>query len=112
MWLYLNSVFRALSSSVSVLIGAPKANTSQPDITEGGSVFYCPWGLGQAECHDIEFDAKGKCWRLSLGNGAKLARMIFDVLWERDPENVRSFVGVVVHSSKTGCSSTLLFLGS
>uniref|UniRef100_A0A8C5CFB7 Integrin, alpha 5 (fibronectin receptor, alpha polypeptide) n=1 Tax=Gadus morhua TaxID=8049 RepID=A0A8C5CFB7_GADMO len=48
------------SASVSVLIGAPKANTSQPNITEGGSVFYCPWGLGQSECHDIEFDAEGK----------------------------------------------------
>uniref|UniRef100_A0A8C5BRY3 Integrin, alpha 5 (fibronectin receptor, alpha polypeptide) n=1 Tax=Gadus morhua TaxID=8049 RepID=A0A8C5BRY3_GADMO len=47
------------SASVSVLIGAPKANTSQPNITEGGSVFYCPWGLGQSECHDIEFDAEG-----------------------------------------------------
>ncbi|KAJ3587098.1 hypothetical protein NHX12_013488 [Muraenolepis orangiensis] len=47
------------SSSVSVVIGAPKANTSQPNITEGGSVFYCPWGLGQSQCHDIQFDPHG-----------------------------------------------------
>uniref|UniRef100_A0A4W5N3N8 Integrin, alpha 5 (fibronectin receptor, alpha polypeptide) n=1 Tax=Hucho hucho TaxID=62062 RepID=A0A4W5N3N8_9TELE len=47
------------SSSVSVVIGAPKANTSQRNITEGGSVYYCPWSLGQSECHDIEFDNQG-----------------------------------------------------
>uniref|UniRef100_A0A674BHN2 Integrin, alpha 5 (fibronectin receptor, alpha polypeptide) n=1 Tax=Salmo trutta TaxID=8032 RepID=A0A674BHN2_SALTR len=47
------------SSSVSVLIGAPKANTSQRNITEGGSVYYCPWSLGQSECHNIEFDNQG-----------------------------------------------------
>uniref|UniRef100_A0A8C5C5T3 Integrin, alpha 5 (fibronectin receptor, alpha polypeptide) n=1 Tax=Gadus morhua TaxID=8049 RepID=A0A8C5C5T3_GADMO len=62
-----------LVDSASVLIGAPKANTSQPNITEGGSVFYCPWGLGQSECHDIEFDAEGKSWSLcSLGNVAEV----------------------------------------
>uniref|UniRef100_A0A8C8F4N2 Integrin alpha-2 domain-containing protein n=1 Tax=Oncorhynchus tshawytscha TaxID=74940 RepID=A0A8C8F4N2_ONCTS len=47
------------SSSVSVVIGAPKANTSQHNITEGGSVYYCPWSLGQSECHNIEFDNQG-----------------------------------------------------
>uniref|UniRef100_A0A8C7RNQ1 Integrin, alpha 5 (fibronectin receptor, alpha polypeptide) n=1 Tax=Oncorhynchus mykiss TaxID=8022 RepID=A0A8C7RNQ1_ONCMY len=47
------------SSSVSVVIGAPKANTSQRNITEGGSVYYCPWSLGQSECHNIEFDNQG-----------------------------------------------------
>jgi hypothetical protein len=73
--LYLNSILCLFSSSVSVLIGAPKANTSQPNITEGGSVFYCPWGLGQSECHDIEFDAEGKSWSLcSLGNVVNLQR--------------------------------------
>ncbi|XP_041701682.1 integrin alpha-5-like [Coregonus clupeaformis] len=47
------------SSSISVVIGAPKANTSQLNITEGGSVYYCPWSLGQSECHNIEFDNQG-----------------------------------------------------
>ncbi|XP_071021805.1 integrin alpha-5-like [Oncorhynchus clarkii lewisi] len=47
------------SSSVSVVIGAPKANTSQFNITEGGSVYFCPWSLGQSECHSIEFDNQG-----------------------------------------------------
>ncbi|XP_014002216.1 integrin alpha-5 [Salmo salar] len=47
------------SSSISVVIGAPKANTSQFNIAEGGSVYYCPWSLGQSECHNIEFDNQG-----------------------------------------------------
>ncbi|XP_035238653.1 integrin alpha-5 [Anguilla anguilla] len=47
------------SSSVSVLIGAPKANTSQFNITEGGSVYYCPWSLSQSQCSAIEFDDQG-----------------------------------------------------
>ncbi|KAJ8358679.1 hypothetical protein SKAU_G00152040 [Synaphobranchus kaupii] len=47
------------STGVSVLIGAPKANTSQPNIAEGGSVFYCPWSLSQSHCSAIEFDSEG-----------------------------------------------------
>uniref|UniRef100_A0A3Q4B637 Uncharacterized protein n=1 Tax=Mola mola TaxID=94237 RepID=A0A3Q4B637_MOLML len=46
-----------LSNSSSVLIGAPKANTSQPDITEGGAVYLCPWS--QANCSIINFDNEG-----------------------------------------------------
>uniref|UniRef100_A0A8D0A0P1 Integrin, alpha 5 (fibronectin receptor, alpha polypeptide) n=1 Tax=Sander lucioperca TaxID=283035 RepID=A0A8D0A0P1_SANLU len=48
-----------LADSASVVIGAPKANTRQVDVTEGGSVFYCPWGLSQSDCHTIEFDTEG-----------------------------------------------------
>ncbi|XP_032413425.1 integrin alpha-5 [Xiphophorus hellerii] len=47
------------SASASVVIGAPKANTSQTNVTEGGSVFYCPWSVGQSNCHTIEFDPEG-----------------------------------------------------
>ncbi|KAB5546487.1 hypothetical protein PHYPO_G00072620 [Pangasianodon hypophthalmus] len=43
----------------SIIVGAPKANTSQPDIKEGGSVFYCPWSRNLSDCHSIEFDRKG-----------------------------------------------------
>uniref|UniRef100_A0AAY4CLT8 Integrin, alpha 5 (fibronectin receptor, alpha polypeptide) n=1 Tax=Denticeps clupeoides TaxID=299321 RepID=A0AAY4CLT8_9TELE len=49
-----------LANTTSVLVGAPKANTSQTNITEGGSVFYCPWSLNQANCHSIAFDSEGK----------------------------------------------------
>uniref|UniRef100_A0A673FWE4 Integrin alpha-2 domain-containing protein n=1 Tax=Sinocyclocheilus rhinocerous TaxID=307959 RepID=A0A673FWE4_9TELE len=48
--------FYMTDSSVSIIVGAPKANTSQPNIREGGSVFYCPWSLSQSQCSSIEFD--------------------------------------------------------
>ncbi|XP_056588975.1 integrin alpha-5 [Triplophysa dalaica] len=51
--------FYMFESSVSIIIGAPKANTSQPNIREGGSVFYCPWSLNQSKCSSIEFDPYG-----------------------------------------------------
>uniref|UniRef100_A0A803VFG0 Integrin subunit alpha 8 n=1 Tax=Ficedula albicollis TaxID=59894 RepID=A0A803VFG0_FICAL len=41
-------------STVSVLVGAPKANTTQPDIVEGGAVYYCAWPA--APCRQIPFD--------------------------------------------------------
>ncbi|XP_067301892.1 integrin alpha-5 [Pseudorasbora parva] len=51
--------FYMTESSVSIIVGAPKANTSQPNIREGGSVFYCPWSLSQSQCSTIEFDTQG-----------------------------------------------------
>ncbi|XP_028620771.1 integrin alpha-8 [Grammomys surdaster] len=43
--------------TTSVLVGAPKANTSQPDIVEGGAVYYCPWPAERsAQCKQIPFD--------------------------------------------------------
>uniref|UniRef100_A0A8C9ZTP3 Integrin subunit alpha 5 n=1 Tax=Sander lucioperca TaxID=283035 RepID=A0A8C9ZTP3_SANLU len=45
------------SNSSSVLIGAPKANTSQPNITEGGAVYLCPWA--EPNCSMIDFDKQG-----------------------------------------------------
>ncbi|KAM8755212.1 integrin alpha-5 [Acanthopagrus schlegelii] len=56
---YAVDFYLADSSSVSVVIGAPKANTRQVNVTEGGSVFYCPWSLSQTDCHAIEFDVEG-----------------------------------------------------
>lgn len=47
-----------LFSFCSVLIGAPKANTSQPDVTEGGAVYLCSWS--QENCTVIDFDKQGK----------------------------------------------------
>ncbi|KAK7823862.1 hypothetical protein U0070_020533 [Myodes glareolus] len=47
--------------TASVLVGAPKANTSQPDIVEGGAVYYCPWPAeGSAQCKQIPFDTTSK----------------------------------------------------
>ncbi|XP_039570632.1 LOW QUALITY PROTEIN: integrin alpha-5-like, partial [Passer montanus] len=44
--------------SVSILVGAPKANTSQPNVTQGGAVFHCPWPPAGG-CAPIDFDHIG-----------------------------------------------------
>uniref|UniRef100_A0A8C6UYU1 Integrin subunit alpha 5 n=1 Tax=Neogobius melanostomus TaxID=47308 RepID=A0A8C6UYU1_9GOBI len=49
---YGNSCF-----SFSVLVGAPKANTSQPHVTEGGAIYVCPWN--KSNCRIIDFDKQG-----------------------------------------------------
>ncbi|XP_036007811.1 integrin alpha-5 [Fundulus heteroclitus] len=45
------------SSSIGILVGAPKANTSQPDITQGGAVYRCSWS--QKNCSVVSFDQQG-----------------------------------------------------
>ncbi|XP_053182629.1 integrin alpha-8 isoform X2 [Scomber japonicus] len=44
------------SNTISVLVGAPKANTSQPGIVEAGAVYYCPWPGQPDSCRQIPFD--------------------------------------------------------
>uniref|UniRef100_A0A8C9XXX4 Integrin subunit alpha 8 n=1 Tax=Sander lucioperca TaxID=283035 RepID=A0A8C9XXX4_SANLU len=44
------------SNTFSVLVGAPKANTSQPGIVEAGAVYYCPWPGHPDSCRQIPFD--------------------------------------------------------
>uniref|UniRef100_A0A668A9T5 Integrin subunit alpha 8 n=1 Tax=Myripristis murdjan TaxID=586833 RepID=A0A668A9T5_9TELE len=44
------------SRTMSVLVGAPKANTSQPGIVEAGAVYYCPWPGLPDSCRQIPFD--------------------------------------------------------
>uniref|UniRef100_A0A4W3JAQ8 Integrin, alpha V n=1 Tax=Callorhinchus milii TaxID=7868 RepID=A0A4W3JAQ8_CALMI len=44
---------------MTLLIGAPKANTSQPQIVEGGAVYKCPWKKGDTSCHQFQFDKTG-----------------------------------------------------
>ncbi|XP_072269523.1 integrin alpha-8 [Pyxicephalus adspersus] len=54
----------------SVLIGAPKANTTQPDIVEGGAVYNCPFPkTGTTGCKRIPFDNTSN--RHSKLNGTK-----------------------------------------
>uniref|UniRef100_A0A8C8STC5 Uncharacterized protein n=1 Tax=Pelusios castaneus TaxID=367368 RepID=A0A8C8STC5_9SAUR len=45
--------------SMSVVVGAPRANTSQPGVMEAGAVYLCPWAPGKNHCSLIEFDPKG-----------------------------------------------------
>uniref|UniRef100_A0A673HAV4 Integrin alpha-8-like n=1 Tax=Sinocyclocheilus rhinocerous TaxID=307959 RepID=A0A673HAV4_9TELE len=40
------------SSSKSVVVGAPRANTSQPGVSRGGSVFMCPWTSSGESCDE------------------------------------------------------------
>ncbi|KAM6471354.1 integrin alpha-5 isoform 2-T2 [Liasis olivaceus] len=56
--------------SVSILVGAPKAKTNQPQVKQGGAVFYCPWHLGNSSCTPIEFDSS-KGSRLEEFNGTQ-----------------------------------------
>ncbi|KAI3359457.1 hypothetical protein L3Q82_013764, partial [Scortum barcoo] len=43
-----------------VVIGAPKANTSQSGVTEGGGVFLCPASPEGGNCDIINFDPEGE----------------------------------------------------
>ncbi|XP_075863444.1 integrin alpha-5 [Microcebus murinus] len=51
--------YRPRTDGVSVLVGAPKANTSQPGVLQGGAVYLCPWATSPTQCTPIEFDSKG-----------------------------------------------------
>lgn len=55
---------------MTVLIGAPKANTSQPGIVEGGAVYNCPWPASDEDsCRQIPFDKAND--RMIKVNGTK-----------------------------------------
>lgn len=43
-----------------IVIGAPKANTNQSGVTEGGGVYLCPWSPGGGACDIINFDLEGE----------------------------------------------------
>ncbi|KAM7137473.1 LOW QUALITY PROTEIN: integrin alpha-IIb [Macrochelys suwanniensis] len=47
------------TGGMSVVVGAPRANTSQPGVVEPGAVYLCPWAPGGAPCSILEFDPKG-----------------------------------------------------
>ncbi|XP_069392990.1 integrin alpha-8 [Paralichthys olivaceus] len=57
------------SNTISVLVGAPKANTSQPGIVEAGSVYYCPWPGLPDSCRQIPFDSSNN--RMMKVNGTR-----------------------------------------
>ncbi|KTG38193.1 hypothetical protein cypCar_00012152 [Cyprinus carpio] len=51
--------YQSSSKSISVVVGAPRANTSQPGVSRGGSVFMCPWTSSGESCQTLNFDQKG-----------------------------------------------------
>ncbi|XP_032375332.1 integrin alpha-8 [Etheostoma spectabile] len=57
------------SNTFSVLVGAPKANTSQPGIVEAGAVYYCPWPGHSDSCRQIPFDNSNN--RMMKVNGTR-----------------------------------------
>ncbi|KAG7475000.1 integrin alpha-8 [Solea senegalensis] len=57
------------SSTFSVLVGAPKANTSQPGIVEAGAVYYCPWPGLPDSCKQVPFDNSNN--RMMKVNGTR-----------------------------------------
>ncbi|XP_039973150.1 integrin alpha-8 isoform X2 [Xiphias gladius] len=57
------------SNTISVLVGAPKANTSQPGIVEAGAVYYCPWPGLPDSCRQIPFDNSNN--RMMKVNGTR-----------------------------------------
>ncbi|XP_069770431.1 integrin alpha-8 isoform X2 [Narcine bancroftii] len=61
--------YSPVKNTVSVLVGAPKANTTQPGIVEGGAVFFCGWPAGGAACSRIPFDRSSN--RIIRVNGTR-----------------------------------------
>uniref|UniRef100_A0A672N1J9 Integrin alpha-8-like n=1 Tax=Sinocyclocheilus grahami TaxID=75366 RepID=A0A672N1J9_SINGR len=51
--------YQSSSKSISVVVGAPRANTSQPGVSRGGYVFMCPWTSSGESCQTLNFDQKG-----------------------------------------------------
>ncbi|XP_031456856.1 integrin alpha-IIb isoform X3 [Phasianus colchicus] len=51
--------FHVHGGRVGVAVGAPRANTSQPNVTEPGAVFLCSWPPGPAACRLVSIDSAG-----------------------------------------------------
>ncbi|XP_075299723.1 integrin alpha-IIb isoform X2 [Opisthocomus hoazin] len=51
--------FHTTEGGPSVAVGAPRANTSQPGVTQPGAVFLCSWPPGETPCHPLPIDAAG-----------------------------------------------------
>uniref|UniRef100_A0A8V5H3U1 Uncharacterized protein n=1 Tax=Melopsittacus undulatus TaxID=13146 RepID=A0A8V5H3U1_MELUD len=51
--------FHTARSGSSVLVGAPRANTSQPGVAQPGAVFLCPWPPSGTRCDPVPMDTAG-----------------------------------------------------
>ncbi|XP_075033402.1 integrin alpha-IIb [Mixophyes fleayi] len=51
--------YEAEDKGLNIVVGAPRMNTSQPGVRNGGGVFLCPWGPGDKNCSIIPFDQTG-----------------------------------------------------
>ncbi|XP_064380529.1 integrin alpha-IIb [Dromaius novaehollandiae] len=51
--------FHVAEGRTSVVVGAPRASTSQPGLAEPGAVFLCNWPLGETPCRLVPIDTEG-----------------------------------------------------
>ncbi|XP_064895887.1 integrin alpha-IIb [Columba livia] len=51
--------FHMTEGRASVAVGAPRANTSQPGVTQPGAVFLCSWPPGNPPCRPLPVDTAG-----------------------------------------------------
>ncbi|XP_031423304.1 integrin alpha-IIb [Clupea harengus] len=51
--------FQITGQGVSLVVGAPQANSTQTKVEEGGEVYLCPWSADGGTCQSMEFDQKG-----------------------------------------------------
>ncbi|KAM6189970.1 integrin alpha-IIb [Sarcoramphus papa] len=51
--------FHTMEGRPSVVVGAPRANTSQPGVAQPGAVFLCSWPAGKTPCHPLPIDTAG-----------------------------------------------------
>ncbi|XP_074973401.1 integrin alpha-IIb [Phalacrocorax aristotelis] len=51
--------FHMAEGRPSMVVGAPRANTSQPDVVQPGAVFLCSWPPGKTPCHPLHIDTTG-----------------------------------------------------
>uniref|UniRef100_A0AAR2JIU6 Integrin alpha-2 domain-containing protein n=1 Tax=Pygocentrus nattereri TaxID=42514 RepID=A0AAR2JIU6_PYGNA len=87
-------------SAMAVLVGAPKANTSQPGIVEGGAVYYCPWPSSQPDsCRQIPFDKANN--RMIKVNGTREPLEFKSHQWFG--ATVRTHRGKVVVTARQSC---------
>uniref|UniRef100_A0A8C4Q3M2 Uncharacterized protein n=1 Tax=Eptatretus burgeri TaxID=7764 RepID=A0A8C4Q3M2_EPTBU len=47
-----------------IVVGAPKGQSGQANVTEGGAVFLCPWPQSSSHCTKIDFNRDGDRYQL------------------------------------------------
>ncbi|NP_001088223.1 integrin, alpha 2b (platelet glycoprotein IIb of IIb/IIIa complex, antigen CD41), gene 2 L homeolog precursor [Xenopus laevis] len=51
--------YNTADQGMSIVVGAPRMQTSQRNVTMGGGVFLCPWKPKGSSCVNIKFDSTG-----------------------------------------------------
>ncbi|KAM9296273.1 integrin alpha-IIb-like [Gastrophryne carolinensis] len=59
--------YQAADKRMHIVVGAPRLNTSLPNVQYGGGVYLCPWGINGSGCSVLPFDQSGD--RTEFGQG-------------------------------------------